>query len=84
MPPHVLASHVPTSRLSHGVSCGPSHGPVHGVSHIPTYGPSYGPSHGPTYGASHVPVDVFVTSECIHLYILCLLPRCLFWEVSIM
>ena len=31
-----------------------------------------------------VHVDVFVTSECIHLYILCLVPRCLFWEVSLM
>ena len=29
-------------------------------------------------------VDVFVTSECIHLYILCLVLRCLFQEVSIM
>ena len=29
-------------------------------------------------------VDVFVTLECIHLYILCLVPQCLFWEVSIM
>ena len=29
-------------------------------------------------------VDVFVTSECIHLYILCIVPRCLFREVSIM
>ena len=28
-------------------------------------------------------VDVFVTSECIHLYILCILPRCLFQEVSV-
>ena len=29
-------------------------------------------------------VDVFVTSECIQLYILCLVPRCLFREVSVM
>ena len=29
-------------------------------------------------------VDVFVTSECIHLYILFLVPRCLFREVSVM
>ena len=29
-------------------------------------------------------VDVFVTLECIHLYILCIVPRFLFWEVSIM
>ena len=29
-------------------------------------------------------VDVFVTSECIHLYILCIVPRCLFREVSVM
>ena len=29
-------------------------------------------------------VDVFVTSECIHLYILCIVPRCLFQEVSVM
>ena len=29
-------------------------------------------------------VDVFVTSECIHLYILSIVPRCLFWEISIM
>ena len=29
-------------------------------------------------------VDVFVTSKCIHLYILCIVPRCLFWEVSVM
>ena len=29
-------------------------------------------------------VDVFVTLKCIHVYILCLVPRCLFREVSIM
>ena len=29
-------------------------------------------------------VDVFVTLECIHPYILCSVPRCLFREVSIM
>ena len=29
-------------------------------------------------------VDVFVTSECIHLCILCLVPRCLFQDVSVM
>ena len=29
-------------------------------------------------------VDVFVTSECIHLYILCIIPRCLFREVFVM
>ena len=29
-------------------------------------------------------VDVFVTSECIQLCILCLVPRCLFWDVSVM
>ena len=29
------------------------------------------------------PIDVFVTSECIHLYILCIVPQCLFQEVSI-
>ena len=29
-------------------------------------------------------VDVFVTSKCIYLYILCLVPRCLFQEVSVM
>ena len=28
-----------------------------------------------------VPIDVFATSECIHLYIV---PRCLFREVSVM
>ena len=28
-------------------------------------------------------VDVFVTSESIHLYILCIVPRCLFQEVSV-
>ena len=30
------------------------------------------------------PVDVYVTSECIDLYISCIIPRCLFWEVSVM
>ena len=30
------------------------------------------------------PIDVFVTLECIHLYILCIVPQCLFQEVSIM
>ena len=30
------------------------------------------------------PVDVIVTSECIHLYILCIVTRCLFQDVSIM
>ena len=29
-------------------------------------------------------VDVFVTSECIHLYILCIVPRCSYREVSVM
>ena len=29
-------------------------------------------------------VDVFVTSECIHLYILCIVPGCLFQEVSVL
>ena len=29
-------------------------------------------------------VDVIITSECIHLYILCIIPQCLFWDVSIM
>ena len=28
--------------------------------------------------------DVFVTSECIHLCILCIVTRCLFRDVSIM
>ena len=28
-------------------------------------------------------VDVFVTSECIHLYILCIVPRCSYQEVSV-
>ena len=32
----------------------------------------------------HDAVNVFVTSECIHLYILCIVPRCLFWDVSVM
>ena len=26
-------------------------------------------------------IDVFVTLECIHLYILCIVPQCLFQEV---
>ena len=29
-------------------------------------------------------VDVIVTLKCIHLYILCIVPRCLFGEVSVM
>ena len=29
-------------------------------------------------------VDVFVTLEYIHLYILCIVPRCLFQEVFVM
>ena len=29
-------------------------------------------------------VDVIVTSECIHLYFLCIVPRCLFREVFVM
>ena len=29
-------------------------------------------------------VDVYVTSECIHLCILCIVTQCLFWFVSIM
>ena len=29
-------------------------------------------------------VDVFVTLECIHLYILCIVPRCLFRDVFVM
>ena len=26
-------------------------------------------------------VDVIVTSQCIHLYFLCIITRCLFWDV---
>ena len=29
-------------------------------------------------------VDVYVTSECILLCILCMVTQCLFWDVSIM
>ena len=29
-------------------------------------------------------VDVIVTSECIHLYFLCIVPQCLFQDVSVM
>ena len=29
-------------------------------------------------------VDVIVNLECIHLYILCIVPRFLFWEVFVM
>ena len=29
-------------------------------------------------------VDVIVNLECIHLYILCIVPRCLFQEVFVM
>ena len=29
-------------------------------------------------------VDVIVNSECIHLYTLCIVPRCLFQEVFLM
>ena len=29
-------------------------------------------------------VDEILTSECIHLYILCIIPRCLFREASVM
>ena len=38
----------------------------------------------PRYAQSTRTVDVFLTSECIHLYILFTLPRYLFREVSIM
>ena len=31
-----------------------------------------------------ISVNVFVTSECIHPYILCIVPQCLFRDVSIM
>ena len=31
-----------------------------------------------------VSVDVYVTSKCIHLCILCIVTRCLFRDVSIM
>ena len=37
-----------------------------------------------THGFPPNRVDVFVTLEFIHLYILCLVPRCLFREVPIM
>ena len=35
------------------------------------------------YAQIYVGVDVFVTSECIHLCILCIVTQCLFWDVSI-
>ena len=28
-------------------------------------------------------VDVIVTSECIHLYFLCIVTRCLFWDLFV-
>ena len=28
-------------------------------------------------------VDVIVTSECIHLYLLCIVTRCLFWDIFV-
>ena len=31
----------------------------------------------------HIYVDVIVTLGCIHLYFLCIVPRCLFWEVFV-
>ena len=36
------------------------------------------------YVVSVIFVDVFVTLECIHLCILCIVTRCLFWDVYIM
>ena len=38
------------------------------------------------FGKSNVAknVDVYVTAECIHLYISCIVPRCLFQEVFVM
>ena len=42
----------------------------------------------PCFGALQAPlaqyVDVIITSQCIHLYILCIVPRCLFQEVYVM
>ena len=45
-----------------------------------------------TYISGEVPVpegdeanvDVIVTSECIHLYFVCIVHQCLFWDVSVM
>ena len=28
-------------------------------------------------------VDVYVTSKCIHLYFLCIITQCLFWDVLV-
>ena len=42
------------------------------------------PLQGGNYPNSNVFVDVFVTSECIHLCILYIVTRCLFRDVSIM
>ena len=30
------------------------------------------------------PIDLFVTLKCIHFYILCIVPQCLFREASVM
>ena len=29
-------------------------------------------------------IDVIVTSECIHLYFLCIVTRCLLWDIFVM
>ena len=42
---------------------------------------------GPWFGPRkeiRIHADVYVTFECIHLYISCIIPQCLFQEVSIM
>ena len=55
--------------------------------HVPGRGEEMGRQQ-PHFGALQAPlaqyVDVFVTSECIHLYTLCIVPQCLFREASIM
>ena len=32
----------------------------------------------------NIRVDVIVTLECIHLYFLCIVTQCLFWDVFVM
>ena len=55
--------------------------------HVPGRGEEVGRQQ-PCFGALQAPlaqyVDVIITSQCIHLYILCIVPRCLFQEVSVM
>ena len=55
VPPVVSGGHIPTSKMSYGLSQGIPHIPTYGVSHGTSYGASHGQYYGLKYGKIYSP-----------------------------